>query len=333
MLDLAEAFTKEANTAMQYANQRKYFRKIIPTGLRGDFIHHAETINGSLDLMAQRDTEFLDFVNENVVTVATSVTGAATTLTRNAGEMASLSGDTSKQSDAAASGARLASENVQAVAAAVEEFSASIDEITEQINNVAKVSLDAVAGIEKTDASVGSLIEAAEKIGTVIEFIDEVAGKTNLLALNATIEAARAGEAGKGFAVVADEVKTLANQTAKATQNITEQVARVQQVVDEASKAMRRVGDIVRSIEEAASTVASAVEEQKAVTQESARNVSETTNAATAVSDAIAGVDATTRKTSASTEQVANAATDLSANAEMLNAKIEAFLGRMQKAA
>lgn len=333
LLDLTEAFTKEANTAMEYANARKYFRKIIPVGLRGSFVHYAETINKSLDLMEERDQEFVDFVNEQVVSVASSVGGAAVTLTQNASDMAQLSEGTSRQSVAAANGARVASENVQAVAAAVEEFTASIDEITNQIHSVAGLSQDAVSNVEQTDAAVAGLIEAAEKIGSVIEFISEIASQTNLPALNATIEAARAGEAGKGFAVVASEVKTLANQTADATQNITEQVARVQDVVKDASDAMHRVGEIVRNIEHASSTVASAVEEQKAATSEIARNVSETSNAATSVSEAIAGVDDATRKTNESTESVANAASEMSTNVDMLNGQIKEFLGRMSKAA
>ena len=333
LLDLSEAFTKEANTAMQYANKRKYFRKIIPTGLRGSFLHYAKTINDSLELMERRDEEFLTFVNQNVVSIANSVSGAAVTLTHNADEMAGLSEGAARESVVAADGARQASSNVEAVAAAVEEYSASIAEITQQVQNVAGMSQNAVVSMQSADQAVSTLIEAAGNIGSVVEFIDEVAGKTNLLALNATIEASRAGEAGKGFAVVAAEVKTLAHQTAEATVSINDQIRRVQEVVEEASNAMRQVGETVQQIENASSTVASAVEEQKAVTQEIARNVTETTSAAQRVSEAIASVDQSTRKASESTETVSVAASELSNNAEALNGQISEFLARMGKAA
>ena len=333
LLDLTEAFTKEADAAMQSANARKYFRKIVPTGMKGAFVRYADTINDSLDLMAARDDAFAVFVDGNVVPIADTVSAAAVDLTGSADTMADLSEDSSRQSRTAAAGAQQASENVQAVAGAVEEFAASIDEIAEQIQRVAQMATDAVARVEHTDTAVGSLQEAGEKIGSVVELINDIATQTNLLALNATIEAARAGAAGKGFAVVAGEVKNLAGQTGRATEDIVAQIQRVQEVVGHATDAIQAVGGTVRSIEEASSAVAGAVHEQRAVTQEIARSVGGASEATVSVSEAIAEVDAAAGKTSTSTEAVARAATALSSHAETLRGQIGAFLAKMKQAA
>lgn len=333
LLDLTEAFTKESNTAMEYANQRKYFRRIIPTGLQGSFIYYAETINKSLGLMEQRDIEFTGFVTDNVVPVANTVSEAANKLTTNATTMAELSDDTKKQAVSAAAGTVEVTQNINAVSAAMEEFSASIAEITEQIHSSARVSAEAVTEVERANETVGSLNEAADKIGSVVELINSIAAQTNLLALNATIEAARAGDAGKGFAVVAGEVKALAAQTADATDEIGSQILRIQEVVTQTAEAIRSVGSTVNTIEQASSVVASAIEEQKAATQEIARNLTKVTEAAASVSSAIDSVDSASQQTSESTEGVASSASELSGHATSLNSQVETFLGKMQKVA
>ncbi|MCB9948346.1 MAG: methyl-accepting chemotaxis protein [Rhodospirillaceae bacterium] len=329
LLDLTEAFTKEAEAAMDCANGRRYYRKIIPAGLRGAFVHYAGTINTSLDLMAERDAEFCEFVGRDVVPVSESVSSAAGDLTRSAGTMAGLSDQASRQSQTVAAGAHQTSQSVQAVAAAMEEFAASIHEVTGQVRHVARIATNAVATVTRADTTVRGLNEAADRIGSVVALIGEIAGQTNLLALNATIEAARAGEAGKGFVVVAGEVKGLANQTAQATRDIVAQVERVQQVVAETTSAIREIGETVQSIEDVSAAVSGAVDQQLAVTQEIARNVTEASGAAISVSEAIAEVDAATQKTSLNTERVAAAAAALSGQAEALRDHIGAFLSKM----
>ncbi len=328
-LDLTEAFTKEADAAMQSANARKYYRAINPLGLRGSFALYAETINRSLKLMAERDAEFTSFVNDNVKAVAVTVASAATQLSGNAEEMSRYAGDTSAQSSTAASEATQASGNVQAVAAAVEEFTASINEIAGQMNKVAGFASDAVSAGTRADHTIGDMTAAAEKIGSIVSLISDIASQTNLLALNATIEAARAGEAGKGFAVVASEVKSLATQTAKATEDITTQISHMQTVVKDVNEAIAAINQKVQVIGEASSTVASAIEEQRAVTQEISSNVSSVSRATGAVSQAVDVVSETAQQSNAVTQQVSAAASELASQAERLRSQIDGFLAKL----
>jgi methyl-accepting chemotaxis protein len=333
LLDLTEAFAKESNTAMEYANQRRYFRKIIPTGLCGDFVYFATTINKSLGLMAARDEEFKDFVNTKVVSLANTVSQSATHLTANAHSILQLSKDTGQESVTAANGAHQASANVQAVAAAVEEFTVATAEIAQQVNRVADISRNAVDLLTKSDATVARLAEATDKIGGVLELINKIAAQTKLLALNATIEAARAGEAGKGFAVVAGEVKALAEQTAHATDEISGQVGHMKDISQETIAAMRDTNRAVREISDATTTVAAAAEEQKAASSEIARNLTEAVTATGAVSDAVSKVDSATQETMNGVQRVSSASGELSQFAATLLKQVDAFLERLGKAA
>ena len=329
LLDLAEAFGKEAFAAVESANERKYFRRVITTGMRGDFVQFSKSINRSLKLMEQRDAEFISFANNQVKPVVNAVAAAATELEASSRAMSAQSVDTTHQAMTVAAASEEASVNVQAVASAVEEFSSSIQEISSQVNRAAAVASDAAAAATRTEATVRGLNEAAQRIGTVVTLIKDVASQTNLLALNATIEAARAGEAGKGFAVVANEVKNLANQTARATEDISSQVAQIQGVAAEAITAIEEISRTVTEIGQTSTAVAGAVEEQNAVTLEIARNVSEAASGAASVSEAIATVQATATEATQSAGQVANAATELSQQSETLSREVEGFIARI----
>ncbi|HVJ39955.1 MAG TPA: HAMP domain-containing methyl-accepting chemotaxis protein [Dongiaceae bacterium] len=233
---------------------------------------------------------------------------------------------------AAASVSEEASSNVQAVAAASEELSASIAEIARQVTSAATIAGRAVEETQATDRTVQSLAEIANRIGDVIKLISDIAGQTNLLALNATIEAARAGEAGKGFAVVASEVKSLANQTAKATEEIASQIAAVQGVTQEAVEAIKRIGGTIDDVSSIATSIASAVEEQGAATQEITRNTQMAAARTRDVSSNIAGVTTEADATGAAAGGVKIAAESLGQQAERLRHEVQDFLAKMRAA-
>jgi len=329
LLDLAEAFGKEAFAAVESANERKYFRRVITTGMRGDFVLFSKSISRSMKLMEQRDAEFIAFANNQVKPVVNAVAAAAAELEASSRAMSAQSVDTTHQSMTVAAASEEASVNVQAVASAVEEFSASIQEISSQVNRAAAVASDAAATAAHTETTVRGLNDAAQRIGTIVTLIKDIAAQTNLLALNATIEAARAGEAGKGFAVVANEVKHLANQTARATEDIGSQVAQIQEVAAEAIAAIEDISRTVSEIGETSAAVASAVEEQNMVTMEIVRNVSEAASGASSVSGAIATVQATATEATKSAGQVAYAATELSQQSETLSREVKGFIARI----
>jgi len=236
------------------------------------------------------------------------------------------------QVKAVAGASEEASSNVQTVAAASEELSASIGEISRQVASAADIAGRAVEETRETDRTVQSLAEIASKIGEVIGLINDIAGQTNLLALNATIEAARAGEAGKGFAVVASEVKSLANQTAKATEDISAQIAAVQNVTREAVDAIKRIGGTIAEVSTIATSIAGAVEEQGAATQEITRNTQQAASRTRDVSENIAGVTDEADATGAAADGVRTAAESLGQQADRLRNQVNAFLSKIRAA-
>jgi methyl-accepting chemotaxis protein len=204
--------------------------------------------------------------------------------------MTAVSSQTNTQVRTAAKASGEASANVNSVAAASEELSTSITDISRQVAHAANIASRAVDQARQTDGTVQGLVTTANRIGEVVGLINDIAGQTNLLALNATIEAARAGEAGKGFAVVASEVKSLATQTAKATEEISQQIAAVQKVANDAINAIKGIGGIIGEVSEVATAIAAAVEQQGAATQEITRSTQQAAQGTNAVSDNVAGV-------------------------------------------
>ncbi|MBC8793526.1 MAG: methyl-accepting chemotaxis protein [Tagaea sp. CACIAM 22H2] len=264
--------------------------------------------------------------------VVTEVSTQASRMQESATQMTATAEETSRQATAVAAASEQASTNVQTVAAATEELSSSISEISRQVTESARMSSKAVDDVGRTSQTVEALANAAQKIGNVVQLISEIASQTNLLALNATIEAARAGEAGKGFAVVASEVKSLASQTARATDEISSQINEIQTATGQSVEAMRSIGETISSMNSIASTIASAVEEQGAATQEIARNVQQAAAGTSEVSSNISGVTRAAEDTGTAASMVQKAAADLGSQAKDLRAAVEQFLSQVRSA-
>ena len=265
----------------------------------------------------------------NLISILAS---AATEMRTTAESMSATAEQANRQSLAVAAAAEQASSNVGTVATASEQLSASIQEIGKQVQRSSKISGQAVADAHRTDATVRTLAEGAQKIGAVIELINSIASQTNLLALNATIEAARAGEAGKGFAVVASEVKSLATQTAKATEEVTGHITQIQAATKDAVGAIDGISKIIAEINEIAASIASAVEEQDAATREISRNIQEAAKGTREVSGNIGNVKQAAADTGTAASRVLGASTQLSGQAEKLSAEVGEFLRGVQAA-
>ena len=261
-----------------------------------------------------------------------AVTTAVSSLQTSATTMSGVADEASRQSTAVAAASEEASTNVTTVATATEELAGSIAEITRQVAQSTQIAGKAMAESNKTNETVKSLAEAAQKIGDVVKLINDIAGQTNLLALNATIEAARAGEAGKGFAVVASEVKSLATQTAKATEEIAAQINMIQGATRQSVAAIEGIGSTINDLNEIATTIASAVEEQGAATREIAGNVQRAAAGTSEVSSSIVKVTKAAGETGSAAVQVQSAAGDLSQQAETLRRQVDTFLATIRAA-
>ena len=284
----------------------------------------------------QRRVEAIDALTREfdrlVVDALGRVSAAATQLHATAQGMSATAEQTTRQAGAVAAASSQATANVETVAAAAEELSSSIQEISRQVAQSNAIAGTAVTTAQRTDATVRGLVEAAQRIGEVVQLINDIASQTNLLALNATIEAARAGEAGKGFAVVASEVKSLANQTAKATEDISGQIAGIQEVSREAAAAIAEIGRVIGEVSAISAAIAAAVEEQGAATREISRNVQEAARGTQEVTGTIVDVTRAAEATGGASRQVLDAADGLNGEAENLRGFVSRFLGDMRAA-
>jgi len=278
---------------------------------------------------AERRKAMLDLADRfeaNVGGVVSGVSAAAEELQRTAQSMSATAEQTARQSTVVAAASEETTQNVQTVASATEELSASISEITSQVSESTRIVGEAVSQANDTNHKVQGLAEAAQKIGDVVRLINDIAGQTNLLALNATIEAARAGEAGKGFAVVASEVKTLATQTARATEEIASQVRAIQDATAGSAQAIETITKTIARVSEISTAIASAVEEQGAATQEISRNVQQAAQGTQEVSANSSGVSEAARQTGQAAGEVLQSAGELSRNGATLRTQVDEFL-------
>jgi methyl-accepting chemotaxis protein len=291
----------------------------------------AETEKRAADERKKHLMELADDLDRRVNTHVRELLGSAEDIRTTAQAMGGRIDSSTSRSMTVAEAANRTAANVDTVAAAASELSNSITEISRQVTQSTRISSEAVEEAERTNAKVLGLAEAAQKIGEVVALITDIADQTNLLALNATIEAARAGEAGKGFAVVASEVKNLANQTAKATEDIGSQIGAIQVATGEAVDAIRGITGTIGKVSEIAAAIAAAVEQQGAATQEIARNVKDVTTDAAMVQESIVDVTRTSASSYGSAIEVLWAADDLGPPANALKAEVEDFLSSVRK--
>jgi methyl-accepting chemotaxis protein len=314
MADAVEVFKSNAVASRELEAEQKQAEVNVVAQRRADMRKMADDFEGAVG----RIVETVSSASSQLEASAVSLTSTAERAEELATKVASASG--------------LASTNVQSVASATEEMASSVNEISRQVQESARIASDAVGQARSTTERVSELSKAATRIGDVVELINTIAGQTNLLALNATIEAARAGEAGRGFAVVASEVKALAEQTAKATGEIGQQISGIQSATLDSVGAIKEISGTIEKLSEISSTIAAAVEEQGAATREISRNVQQAAHGTQAVSSNITDVQRGASNTGSASAQVLSAAQTLSDDSRRLKAEVEKFLGSVRAA-
>lgn len=322
MIDISDAFVREASGSASYIAQSKYYRKVLPRGLPGAFANAAKVLNESTETTESKVQDFMDFTSnfeEKVTAIVADISSAAAEMRGGAEVLSRNATNTSEQVTSAAAATEEASTNVQTVASAAEELFSSVSEIGKQVARSTVIAREAVDRAAQTNVTVQSLADAAQQVGEIVTLISDIAAQTNLLALNATIEAARAGEAGKGFAVVAGEVKSLASQTAKATKDISEQIEAIRIATDAAVGTIRGIGSTIGEMDEITVTIAAAVEEQGVATQEIARNVDQAAQGTSEVAISISTVRDVAIVTGSTASEVLHSAEGLSQQAQSLS--------------
>ncbi len=336
LLDLTDAFVREASAALEHASSERFFRKVLLHGLLGSFQRAAMTINDATETMAEK-TRALDGARSNrrrmadefedvVKDVADSVASSATEMQATAATLAGIAADTTKQSEEADRIAHDVAIDVETVASAAEELTASIKEINRSVDASSAVSRETVSAARLASTRVAGLAKVCDRIGRMLNLIHKISSQTNLLALNATIEAERAGEAGRGFAVVAGEVKDLARETADATQQIEELISEVRSATAASAETIGGLVESVARIDGFTTEIAKGVADQEAATNEIAEAAQRAAGGSKGVSSRVSGVLESAGASHAAADELVTAAEALSRQAVALQEHSERFL-------
>lgn len=325
--------SEEARKAEELQESEKRKRQEETEQKRLQDMAAAQKVADEKEAQANAINQLIAAFDKQVNEVLSVVSSASTELESTAKSMSTTASQTNSQTVLVASAAEEVSANVQTVASATEEMGSSISEIATQMELSNQLSQQAAKKTQETTQTMGALESASQQISEVVRLINEIAEQTNLLALNATIEAARAGDAGKGFAVVATEVKSLASQTAAATQNISQQIQSVQQKTEEAAGAMDEIRKSVEQSAEFSASIASAVQEQQVVTTEISRNIQQAAGGTRDVSSNIDSVSSGAEETMAAASQVLSTSQNMAKNADSLKVFVEKFLGDINRIA
>jgi methyl-accepting chemotaxis protein len=329
MIDRCDAYVRESAAAMQAVQANKYFRRIRKEGLHGALLTAAETINDAMSTIQARVEALENETSKFERAIGSIVDGVSTASDRmgeTAGSLSAGAGTTAERATTVAAATEEATTNMQTIAEASSELKNSAMEVDTQVDQSAVMTREAVARAADAGRTIASLSTAGERIGEVAELINAIAAQTNLLALNATIEAARAGEAGKGFAVVASEVKSLANETAKATSQISEHIAEVQSSTSAAVEAISEVGRIISEVDQTTSRVADTVQAQTMATNQIASNVEQAFAGFRDVTAHIHGVTENAGETESLAKTTKDASGELSGQAQRLASEVRNFL-------
>ncbi|MGH1456129.1 MAG: methyl-accepting chemotaxis protein [Alphaproteobacteria bacterium] len=340
MTDYMDAFVRESTASMEYVGRNQYFRQIIENGMHGDLLSGTKIMNRVTKSIEEKTNSFANIaydVDKSLKDVVSGINTSVSTLSQTSKSMQNVVQQSKDKAISCVQSSDNASENVQSISAAAEQMSSCIAEISKQITRTSDITREAVHETEESRHTIEDLATTAEKIGEVIQLIEKIAAQTNLLALNATIEAARAGDAGKGFAVVASEVKTLAAQTATATEEISIQIAGIQNATEKTVNSFSRLGKTIEEVNEAATTVASAIEEQNAVSKEIAASASNASNETTSTKNNVHSIEKSIGDVDKSAEQISHVTHELSELAQReindLLQKMDLFTQELEKMA
>ena len=334
MADHLDAFVRESSAAMDAVRHNQYYRRILPHGMNGALRMASDTINEATDMIESRIEAFnmstSDFA-ETINSIVRSVIDGSHEMGDAATRMESGAGATDERAGSVVSTSASASSDVQAVADAAAALSASAKGIGNEVDRSAIIARNAVARAEETGRIVSGLSQAAEKIGAVIDLIDQIAAQTNLLALNATIEAARAGEAGRGFAVVASEVKTLAEQTGRATGEISRHIGEVQTATRAAVDSILGIGGTIAEIDAITAEMRNSVEAQIAATSDIAQNVGNAFEGTRKVTHNIQGISEIARETATLAGGIRERTRTISSEGDRLANTVKDFLVTLRR--